>query len=108
MGRHAGRPMAAIGDFCTTLPYFYSDLFDTRLEAVEDWCEPHRVGVVYYLDAGRVRGVLPWNVWEQVEAALHGRAAGAIRFGSVAWALATRLSAGCRGCYSTRQNTAFR
>jgi hypothetical protein len=25
--------------------------------------------VVYYLDAGRVRGVLLWNVWGQVDAA---------------------------------------
>ena len=26
-------------------------------------------GVIYYLDDGRVRGVLLWNVWKQVEAA---------------------------------------
>jgi hypothetical protein len=25
--------------------------------------------VVYYLDGGRVRGVLLWNTWEQVDAA---------------------------------------
>jgi hypothetical protein len=25
--------------------------------------------VVYYLDRGRVRGVLLWNVWNQVDAA---------------------------------------
>jgi hypothetical protein len=25
--------------------------------------------VVYYLDGGRVRGVLLWNVWGQVDAA---------------------------------------
>jgi hypothetical protein len=24
---------------------------------------------VYYLEAGRVRGVLLWNVWDQVDAA---------------------------------------
>ena len=58
------------------LPYFYSDLFDlgyeavgeldARLELVEDWQEPFRKGVVYYLGEGRVRGVLLWNVWDQV------------------------------------------
>jgi hypothetical protein len=61
------------------LPYFYSDLFelgfeavgelDARLETVADWKEPYRKGVVYYLRDGRVRGVLLWNVWEQVDPA---------------------------------------
>ena len=61
------------------LPFFYSDLFelgyeavgelDSRLETVADWKEPYREGVVYYLRDGRVRGVLLWNVWEQVDAA---------------------------------------
>ena len=36
---------------------------------VADWKEPFREGVVYYLQAGRVRGVLLWNVWGQVDAA---------------------------------------
>ena len=59
--------------------FFYSDLFDlgyeavglldTRLQVVEDWREPNREGVIYYLDGGRVRGVLLWNVWDQVDAA---------------------------------------
>jgi 3-phenylpropionate/trans-cinnamate dioxygenase ferredoxin reductase component len=30
---------------------------------------PYREGIVYYLRAGRVRGVLLWNVWEKVEIA---------------------------------------
>jgi hypothetical protein len=61
------------------LPFFYSDLFDlgyeavgeldSRMQTVEDWKDPYREGVVYYLADGRVRGVLLWNVWEQVEAA---------------------------------------
>jgi 3-phenylpropionate/trans-cinnamate dioxygenase ferredoxin reductase component len=42
---------------------------DARLETVADWKEPYREGVVYYLRDGRVRGVLLWNVWEQVDAA---------------------------------------
>jgi hypothetical protein len=36
---------------------------------VADWAEPFQKGVVYYLRAGRVRGVLLWNVWDQVAAA---------------------------------------
>lgn len=30
---------------------------------------PHEEGVVYYLQDGRVRGVLLWNVWDKVNAA---------------------------------------
>jgi len=79
MGHHAGRNMAGANDAYTTLPFFYSDLFDfgyeavglldDRLEVVEQWTQPYREGVVYYLDGGRVRGVLLWNVWGQVEPA---------------------------------------
>lgn len=53
------------------LPFFYSDLFELGFEAVggldcrmktfADWKEPFREGAVYYLDQGRVRGVLFWN-----------------------------------------------
>ncbi len=78
MGAFAGRAMAgADQDPYTHLPFFYSDLFDLgyeavgdldpRLQTVSDWREPFREGVVYYLDAGRVRGVLLWNVWGQVD-----------------------------------------
>ena len=42
---------------------------DARLETVADWKEPYREGVVYYLEGGRVRGVLLWNIWDQVDAA---------------------------------------
>ncbi len=71
--------MTGAGGRYTHIPFFYSDLFDlgyeavglldTRLEVVEDWKEPNREGVVYYLEQGRVRGVLLWNVWGQVDAA---------------------------------------
>ena len=40
---------------------------DSRLETVADWKEPFREGVVYYLGGGRVRGVLLWNTWGQVD-----------------------------------------
>ena len=79
MGHHAGRAMTGFKEAYTTLPFFYSDLFDlgyeavglldTKLDIVEDWTQPYREGVVYYLDDGRVRGVLLWNVWGQVDGA---------------------------------------
>ena len=79
MGGLAGRAMAGEAVSYDHLSSFYSDLFDLgyeavgdldpRLEAVADWKEPFREGVVYYMKAGRVRGVLLWNVWEQVDAA---------------------------------------
>src|SRR5581483_2074963 len=79
MGQLAGQAMAGRTVNYDHLPFFYSDLFelgyeavgevDSRLETVADWKEPFREGVVYYLRDGRVRGVLLWNVWEQVDAA---------------------------------------
>jgi 3-phenylpropionate/trans-cinnamate dioxygenase ferredoxin reductase component len=78
MGRIAGRNMAGQSESYNHLPFFYSDMFhlgyeavgdvDSRLETFTDWKKPNE-GVVYYLKEGRVRGVLLWNVWEQVEAA---------------------------------------
>nr|AFK79155.1 ferredoxin reductase [uncultured bacterium F25-01] len=79
MGRHAGRSMAGKAEPYHHQPFFYSDLFelgyeavgelDARLETVADWIEPFQRGVVYYLREGRVRGVLLWNVFKQVDAA---------------------------------------
>ncbi|MGH2538721.1 MAG: NAD(P)/FAD-dependent oxidoreductase [Candidatus Promineifilaceae bacterium] len=79
MGRAAGRSMAGDEAAYDYLPYFYSDLFelgyeavgelDSRLQTVIDWQAPFDKGVIYYLDGGRVRGVLLWNVWDQVPAA---------------------------------------
>ena len=79
MGAMAGRNMAGGAETYDHLPYFYSDLFDLGYEAVgefgadldivEDWKEPFRQGVVYYLKAGHVRGVLLWNTWGQLDAA---------------------------------------
>jgi 3-phenylpropionate/trans-cinnamate dioxygenase ferredoxin reductase component len=77
MGRVAGLNMAGRATPYHHLPFFYSDLFelgyeavgdvDARLETVADWKEPFREGVVYYLKDGRVRGVLLWNTWGQVD-----------------------------------------
>ena len=77
MGAAAGRSMAGAGTPYTHLPFFYSDLFalgyeavgelDPRLETESHWKEPFREGVVYYLKDGKVRGVLLWNTWGQVD-----------------------------------------
>ncbi len=79
MGTMAGHNMAGKPEPYRHLPFFYSDLFelgyeavgelDSRLETFADWKTPFREGVVYYLKQGRVRGVLLWNTWGQVDAA---------------------------------------
>ncbi len=79
MGGWAGRAMAGDARPYTHLPYFYSDMFElgyeavgdtsSKLETYADWQEQFRKGVVYYLQDGRVRGALLWNVWDMVPAA---------------------------------------
>ncbi len=79
MGEMAGRSMAGEAVSYDHLPYFYSDLFelgyeavgdlDPELETVEHWAEPFKKGLVYYLENGRVRGVLLWDVWGKVDQA---------------------------------------
>lgn len=77
MGTAAGRAMAGADEPFEHTPFFWSDLFDfgyeavgetsTRLETVEDFVDDAtETGVVYYLDGGRVRGILLWNVWDSV------------------------------------------
>ena len=77
MGRLAGQSMAGASVSWRHVPMFYSDLFDLGYEAVgeidsrlttfADWKVPFREGVVYYLRDERVRGVLLWNTWGQVD-----------------------------------------
>jgi 3-phenylpropionate/trans-cinnamate dioxygenase ferredoxin reductase component len=79
MGRLAGHNMAGAHESYTHVPMFYSDLFElgyeavgeinSKMETVADWQEPFHKGVIYYLDPSdqRVRGVLLWNVWDQVD-----------------------------------------
>ena len=79
MGCLAGRGMAGCPEMYRYLPSFSSRLFDlgyeavgevdTRLRTIADWEEPYRKGVVYYMRGGRVRGVLLWNVRNQVDSA---------------------------------------
>ena len=79
MGEMAGRSMAGEPINYDHLPYFYSDLFELgyeavgdinpELEIVSDWAEPCKKGLVYYLENGRGRGVLLWDVWGKVDEA---------------------------------------
>jgi NADPH-dependent 2,4-dienoyl-CoA reductase/sulfur reductase-like enzyme len=79
MGRAAGRAMAGEQVSYDHLPFFYSDLFDlgyeavgrldARLEVVASWRTFGREGVCWYLEDGRVRGVLLWGIFGQVDAA---------------------------------------
>jgi NADPH-dependent 2,4-dienoyl-CoA reductase/sulfur reductase-like enzyme len=79
MGRLAGRNMTGMSEPYDHLPSFYSDMFDlgyeavgevdSRLETFEDWKQPNQEGIIYYLQGGRVRGVVLWNVWDEVEPA---------------------------------------
>jgi NADPH-dependent 2,4-dienoyl-CoA reductase/sulfur reductase-like enzyme len=76
-GHAVGANMAGANAPYEHLPFFYSDLFDlgyeavglvdSRLEAVENWQEPYRKGVVTYVEDGRPRGVLLWNVWDKLD-----------------------------------------
>lgn len=77
MGKQAGRNMAGANEPYTHAPMFYSDLFDlgyeavgeinSKLQTVIDWQQPFKKGVIYYLEDDRLRGVLLWNVWDQVD-----------------------------------------
>ena len=85
-GRYAGANMAGADTPYHYLPFFYSDLFDlgyeavgdvdSRLETVAEWAEPNRKGVVCYVEEGKPRGFLLWDVWDKVDAARELIAAG--------------------------------
>ena len=76
-GRVVGANMAGADEAYDHLPFFYSDLFDlgyeavgdvdARLETIAEWAEPNRKGVVCYVEDGRPRGFLLWDVWDRVD-----------------------------------------
>jgi NADPH-dependent 2,4-dienoyl-CoA reductase/sulfur reductase-like enzyme len=78
-GKAAGRNMAGAGEQFDYMPYFFSDLFDFGYEAVgdvssalttyADWQEENETGAVYYLEVGRVRGVMLCNIWGKLDEA---------------------------------------
>ncbi|ARS51892.1 NAD(P)/FAD-dependent oxidoreductase [Kushneria konosiri] len=71
-GITVGHIMAGSDETYDHTPYFYSTVFDmaykavgtldSSLETIEDWATPQEQGVVYYLDNGRVQGVLQLNM----------------------------------------------
>ncbi len=77
MGMQAGLNMSGEMEKYDHQPFFYSDLFDLGYEAVgeldknydivEDWIEPFKQGTIYYLENGKVRGVIFWNLWGKVD-----------------------------------------
>jgi len=79
-GRVVGANAAGADHPYDYLPFFYSDLFDlgyeavgsvdSRLSAVERWSDPHRKGVVAFVDdENRPRGFLLWGIFGKVDAA---------------------------------------
>jgi PAS domain S-box-containing protein len=80
MGKAVGRIMAGEDVAYGHTPFFWSDLFDdgyeavgllnSKLQTVVDWNSDESAAVVYYVDEGRVVGVLLWNTWASVPKAL--------------------------------------
>ncbi|MDA8200387.1 MAG: FAD-dependent oxidoreductase [Thermaerobacter sp.] len=78
-GECVGANMAGQEQAYDYLPFFYSDLFDLGFEAVgrldsqlatvEDWVEPQKRGVVFYLEDQHVVGVLAVDLWDRMDRA---------------------------------------
>lgn len=78
-GQAAGYTMAGAQEAYAYMPYFFSDLFDfgyeavgdvsTKLETFADWQDEQRTGVLYYLEQGRVRGVMTCNIYGKLDQA---------------------------------------
>jgi hypothetical protein len=66
MGRLARRKTARKSEPYDHLPFFYSDMFDLGYERS---AKSIRISKHSPTGSSRVRSVLLWNVWEQVEAA---------------------------------------
>lgn len=77
MGTAAGRNMSTDMEKYDHFPFFYSDLFDLGYEAIgemnkdleiyEDWIDEFKKGAIFYLDKGKIRGLIFWNLWGQIE-----------------------------------------
>lgn len=76
-GAVAGRNMCGLKEIYDHFPFFYSDLFDLGYEAIgeinknldtfSDWIEPFKKGTIYYLNEGKIRGIIFWNLWGKVD-----------------------------------------
>jgi len=77
-GLCAGRNMAGAGDVYDHMPYFWSDLFeygyeavgdiDSNLQTFPDWIRENHTGVIYYIRAGSVVGVMTCNIYGKMDA----------------------------------------
>lgn len=77
MGMRAGLNMSGLTEKYKHFPFFYSDLFDLGYEAIgelnkeydiySDWIEPYKKGTVYFLHDGKIRGLIFWNLWGNVD-----------------------------------------
>jgi len=77
MGMRAGMNMSGEMEKYDHFPFFYSDLFDLGYEAlgefdkeyqiVQDWINPFRKGTLYYLQDEKIRGLIFWNLWGNVD-----------------------------------------
>jgi NADPH-dependent 2,4-dienoyl-CoA reductase/sulfur reductase-like enzyme len=77
MGMRAGLNMSGSMEKYTHFPFFYSDLFDLGYEAIgelnknyqiySDWIDPFTKGTIYYLEDGKIRGLIFWNFWGKVD-----------------------------------------
>jgi NADPH-dependent 2,4-dienoyl-CoA reductase/sulfur reductase-like enzyme len=77
MGMRAGKNMTGQMEAYTHFPFFYSDLFDLGYEAVgelnkdyeiyTDWIDKFKKGTIFYLDQGKIRGLIFWNLWGKVD-----------------------------------------
>jgi NADPH-dependent 2,4-dienoyl-CoA reductase/sulfur reductase-like enzyme len=77
MGTLAGQNMTGQMKKYGNLPFFYSDLFDLGYEAVgelnkdfeihSDWIEKYKKGTVFYMENGKIRGLVFWNLWGKVD-----------------------------------------
>ncbi len=78
-GKQAGRNMAGANEPYNYMPYFWSYLFEfgyeavgdvsSRLETFGDWHKENNTGIVYYLDNGKVKGVMACNIYGEMDAA---------------------------------------
>lgn len=77
MGMVAGENMSGEMKKYDHFPFFYSDLFelgyeaigemDKSLEIYEDWIEPFKQGTIYYLDNGKIKGIIFWDLWGKID-----------------------------------------
>ena len=77
MGLVAGENMAGETKKYDHFPFFYSDLFelgyeavgemDKNLEIYEDWVEPFKQGTIYYLEDGKIKGLIFWDLWGKID-----------------------------------------